>query len=142
MGFNFCVCSPLFCIITLPIFSAFFTYAFMDPAYSLIFFNLQESNLLRSPHCLSASSDSLYLQFKPTICALNYPRCEHTNCAIRFKRVIFRYHYVMQINIIWIEIKQRYLYIVLHFTRPNLMLINPPNGQDADYDNYLLKMFH
>jgi len=33
----------------------------------------------RNSHCLSADSDSLYLQFKATIWAQSYP-CKHTNC--------------------------------------------------------------
>jgi len=48
--------------------------------FRLTFFSLQESNLL-NPHCLSAGTDSLYLQSKPVILTLNYPR-KHTNCAI------------------------------------------------------------
>jgi len=35
-------------------------------------------NLLRNPHYLSAGTDSLYVEFKPTISALNYSR-KHTN---------------------------------------------------------------
>ena len=33
-----------------------------------------EQRLLRNSHCLWARSDSLYLQFKPTICAQSHPR--------------------------------------------------------------------
>ena len=43
----------------------------------------KESSSLRNLRCLSVGSDSLYLQFKPTIWALNvnYPR-KHTNRTI------------------------------------------------------------
>jgi len=42
----------------------------------------KESNLLRNPYCLSAGTASLlYLQFKPTIWAMNHS-CKHTNCII------------------------------------------------------------
>ena len=42
---------------------------------------VEERIFLRNPHCLSAGSDSLYLQFKPTIWTLSYLR-KHTNCTI------------------------------------------------------------
>jgi len=38
----------------------------------------KSQNFLRNPHCLSAGSDSLYVQLMST--ALKYPR-KHTNCA-------------------------------------------------------------
>jgi len=39
---------------------------------------VEQQSLLRSSHCLSTSSDSLYLQFKPTIWTQSYPH-KHTN---------------------------------------------------------------
>jgi len=41
---------------------------------------VEQRRLLRNSHCLSAGTDSLYLQFQPTIWALNYPR-KRTNCT-------------------------------------------------------------
>ena len=48
-----------------------------------------ESNLLRNPHCLSAGIDSLYLLFKSTLLASNYPCIANSATAVpRFKNVI------------------------------------------------------
>jgi len=37
-------------------------------------YTVEQRRLLRNSHCLSASSDSFYLQFKPTIWAQSYSR--------------------------------------------------------------------
>jgi len=37
-------------------------------------YNVEQRRLLRISHCLTAGSDSLYLQFKSTIWVQNYPR--------------------------------------------------------------------
>jgi len=37
-------------------------------------YTVEHRTLLRNSHCLSAGSDSLYLQFKPTIWTQSYPR--------------------------------------------------------------------
>jgi len=62
---------------------------------SVAYRGTKESNFLRNPHCLSPGSDSLYLRFKLTIWALNYPR-KHTNYATSLQKRHFWYHYVMQ----------------------------------------------
>jgi len=56
---------------------------------------VEQRRLLRNSRCLSDGSDSLYLQFKPTIwLKVTY---ENTPTALpRFKNVIFRHHLVMQ----------------------------------------------
>ena len=77
-------------------------------------------------HCLSAGSDSLYLQLKPTSWAQSYPR-KHTNFSTSFKNIIFRYHHVMQKNSSYAETEQRSICRVLHFNRQNLMFISPLN---------------
>ena len=41
---------------------------------------VEKRRLPRNAHCLSAGSDSFYLQFQPTIWALSYPR-KHINCT-------------------------------------------------------------
>jgi len=71
-------------------------------------------------NCLSSGSDSVYLQFKPTI----WPQ---VTTQTHIKNVILRHHYVMQKNSICIETEQRYLCRILHFNGQNLMFINPPN---------------
>jgi len=43
-------------------------------------YTVEHRRLLRKSHCLSAGTDSLYLQFKPTIWAQSFPR-KHTNFA-------------------------------------------------------------
>jgi len=92
--------------------------------------SIEERRILRNPHCLSSSSDSLYLQFKSTIWALIYP-CKHTNCTISLQERTFQHHYVTQINNSSIETEQRYLCRVLHFNPQNLMLISPPMTRPA-----------
>jgi len=49
--------------------------------------------ILRNPHCLSAGSDSLYLQFKPTIWTLSHLR-KHINCTISLQER--QHHYATQ----------------------------------------------
>jgi len=41
---------------------------------------VEQRRLLQNSRCLSAGSDSLYLQFKPTIWAQSYPH-KHTSCT-------------------------------------------------------------
>ena len=43
-------------------------------------YTVEQRRLLQNSHCLSAASDSLYLQFKPIIWAQSYLR-KHTNCT-------------------------------------------------------------
>jgi len=76
---------------------------------------IAQTSSLENSRCLSADSDSLYLQFKPTIWAQSYAR-KHTALS-RFRNVTFRYHYVMQKNSRCIETEQRCLTRVLHFNR-------------------------
>ena len=70
-----------------------------------------------------------YLQLKLTIWVVSWPR-KHINCTPRFKKVIFRPHYVMRKNSSCIEPEQCYLCRVMHFNHQNLMLITPPNSSD------------
>jgi len=51
-----------------------------------------ESNL-RKPHCLSAGTDSLYLQLKPRIRVLYY-LCKHTSCTVTFQE----HHFLMLVR--------------------------------------------
>jgi len=45
---------------------------------------VEQRRLLRNSHCLSASSDSLYLRFKTDNLSSRYP-CKHTNFTIPFQ---------------------------------------------------------
>jgi len=47
-------------------------------------YTVEQRSLQRSSHCLSAGSDSLYLQFKPTLWAQSYPR-KHTNLTTQLQ---------------------------------------------------------
>jgi len=68
---------------------------------------------------------------------------ENTPTALpRFKNVIFRHHYVMQISSSCIETEQSYLCRVLHFNHQNLMLISLPNDQATGSLWHLLKISH
>jgi len=92
----------------------------------------EESNLLQNPHCLSAETDALYLQFMLKIWALSYPR-KYSNWTSSLHERHFlissQYHYVIQINISSVETEQLCFCRVLHFTCQNLMLTSPPYNQ-------------
>jgi len=49
---------------------------------------VEQRRLSQNSRCLSAGSDSLYLQFKPTIWAQSYPR-KHTNYSTPPSRKLF-----------------------------------------------------
>jgi len=59
----------------------------------------EQRRLLRNSRCLSAGSDSIYLQFK-------FTRANTPTALPRFMNVIFRHHYVMQKSSRCIEIEQ------------------------------------
>jgi len=49
---------------------------------------VERKRLLQNSCCLSAGSDSLYLQLKPTIRAQSYPP-KHTNCTTALQQRYF-----------------------------------------------------
>jgi len=81
-----------------------------------------EQTLLRNSHCLWACSESLHVQFKPTICTQSHPR----NRTIRTTPLQKR-HFPTPLchakNSRFTNTEQRYLCRVLHLNRQNAMLI-------------------
>jgi len=101
-----------------------------------------EQRLLRNSNCLWASSDSLYLQFKPTICAQSHP-CNRILRTIRLQERHFPAPLCHANNSRFIKTEQRYLFRVFHLNRQTSVLITDKPTECLGFSLWhLLKISH